>query len=93
MTETMRLTAETAPGPLTRRRRPAYFAPGRRSRTLGARARTCSLGSFVMAPWVGRLRDARPDYGDAQYRSPPTVGRMPQGWPIAAGHWGWRTER
>ena len=25
-------------------------------------------GSFVMAPWVGRLRDARLNYGGAQYR-------------------------
>jgi galactose mutarotase-like enzyme len=25
-------------------------------------------GSFVMAPWVGRLRDARLSYGGAQYR-------------------------
>jgi aldose 1-epimerase len=25
-------------------------------------------GSFVMAPWVGRLRDARLNYGGAQYQ-------------------------
>src|SRR5260370_12772643 len=28
-------------------------------------------GSFVMAPWVGRLRDARLNYGGAQYHFAP----------------------
>jgi hypothetical protein len=37
--------------------------------------------SFVMAPWVGRLRDARLSYGGAQYRFTANNGRTPcTGW-------------
>jgi len=32
------------------------------------------FGSFVMAPWVGRLRDARLDYGGAQHRFTANAG-------------------
>ncbi len=32
------------------------------------------FGSFVMAPWVGRLRDARLNYGGAQHRFPANSG-------------------
>src|ERR1700733_2765588 len=32
------------------------------------------FGSFVMAPWVGRLRDARLDYGGAEHRFTANAG-------------------
>ena len=40
-------------------------------------------GSFVIAPWVGRLRDARLNYGGPSTSSPPTAGRTPcTGWSL-----------
>jgi galactose mutarotase-like enzyme len=33
-----------------------------------------NFGSFVMAPWVGRLRDARLDYGGSEHRFTANAG-------------------
>ena len=45
-------------------------------------------GSFVIAPWVGRLRDARLNSGGPNISSPPTAARTPcTGWSLI-GHGG-----
>ena len=76
MTATMQLTAEGCAatfdpadgGRLT------SFRVGDHELLVAKGKRHLPLGSFVMAPWVGRLRDARLNYGGAQYRFPANSG-------------------
>ena len=76
MRETMRLTAEDCA---------ATFNPADGGRLTSFRVGDHELlvaegkdvfhfGSFVMAPWVGRLRDARLDYGGVQHRFTANAG-------------------
>ena len=69
MTETMRLAAEGCAATFN----PAdggrliSFLVGDHELLVAQGKDVFHSGSFVMAPWVGRLRGARLDYGDAQY--------------------------
>ena len=70
MTATMRLTAEGCAATFDPADggRLASFRVGDHELLAAQRHDVFHSGSFVMAPWAGRLRDARLNYGGAQYR-------------------------
>ena len=76
MTETMRLTAEDCAATFNPvdGGRLASFVVGDHELLVAHGKDVFHFGSFVMAPWVGRLRDARLDYGGAQHRFTANAG-------------------
>ena len=83
MTETLRLTAEDCAATFNPADggRLTSFVVGDHELLVAQGKDVFHFGSFAMAPWVGRLRDARLDYGGPSTASPPTRGRTPcTGW-------------
>lgn len=76
MTETLRLTAEDCAATFNPADggRLTSFVVGDHELLVAQGKDVFHFGSFAMAPWVGRLRDARLDYGGAQHRFTANAG-------------------
>jgi aldose 1-epimerase len=76
MRETMRLTAEDCAATFNPADggRLTSFVVGDHELLVAQGKDVFHFGSFVMAPWVGRLRDARLDYGGSEHRFTANAG-------------------